>query len=101
MEQVRTVPMPQATVAELFEKRRTDPDEVNFAITGQDGALIGQCGLFRHDSAGRTAELGIAIGDRAIRAYTAAGFSEEGRRLRHVWSDGDYVDVVLMGRFQR
>jgi RimJ/RimL family protein N-acetyltransferase len=132
------VPMPLATVAELFEKRRTNPDEVNFAITDQDGALIGQCGLFRHDQTGRTAELGIAIGDRdywdrgygreavsllteyalrvrnirkvhlsvnatnerAIRAYTAAGFSEEGRRLRHAWCDGAYVDVVLMGRFQ-
>jgi RimJ/RimL family protein N-acetyltransferase len=132
------VPRPLATVAALYEDRRTNPDEVNFAITDRDGLVIGQCGLFRHDPAGRTAELGIAIGDRdywgrgygreavrllaeyafrvrnlrkvhlsvnatnerAIRAYTAAGFHEEGRRPRHIWCDGDYVDLVLMGRFQ-
>jgi RimJ/RimL family protein N-acetyltransferase len=133
------VPMPMASVAALYEHRRESPDEVNFAITANDvdGALIGQCGLFRHDVVGRTCELGISIGvreywgrgygretvslladyafrvrnirklclsvnannERAYRAYTAAGFEEEGRRRQHVWSDGAYVDMVLMARF--
>lgn len=35
--------------------------------------------------------------ERAIRAYRAAGFIEEGRLRGHVWSDGAYDDLVLMG----
>lgn len=133
------VPMPMASVAGVYERRRESPDEINFAITANDpaGLLIGQCGLFRHDLLSRTVELGIAIGnrdywgrgygretvallvdyafrvrnirkvcltvnasnERAIRSYTAAGFTEEGRRLRHVWNNGEYIDVVLMARF--
>lgn len=34
---------------------------------------------------------------RAIRAYEAVGFSEEGRQRAQVWSDGDYIDLVYMG----
>lgn len=34
--------------------------------------------------------------ERAIRAYAAAGFIEEGRQRDHVWSDGAYDDLVLM-----
>ncbi len=134
------LPAPLSSVAALYERRRTDPDEVNFAVTALDdgGRLIGQCGLFRHDHVARTAELGITIGDhgywgrgygrevvtllvgyaftirnlrkvhlsvlatngRAIRAYVAAGFVEEGRRRRHVWNDGAYADLVLMARFR-
>jgi RimJ/RimL family protein N-acetyltransferase len=37
---------------------------------------------------------------RAIRAYRAAGFVEEARRHAHIWSDGAYVDLVLMGRLR-
>lgn len=134
------VPAPRASVAALYERRREDPDEVNFAITTNDpaGKLIGQCGLFRHDHVAHTAEVGVTIGDsaywgrgygrevvsllaayafqvrnlrklhlavlatneRAIRAYAAAGFAEEGRRRQHVWNDGAYTDLVLMGRFR-
>jgi RimJ/RimL family protein N-acetyltransferase len=134
------LPSPQASIAALYERRRQDPDEVNFAITANDqaGKLIGQCGLFRHDHVAHTAEVGVTIGDRsywgrgygrevvsllvvyafqvrnlrkvhlsvlatnerAIRAYVAAGFTEEGRRRQHVWNDGAYTDVVLMGRFR-
>lgn len=39
----------------------------------------------------------IANNERGIRAYTAAGFIEEGRLRRHVWSDGTYHDLVYMG----
>lgn len=42
-----------------------------------------------------------ASNTRAIRSYTAAGFVEEGRLREHVWSDGAYVDLVLMGRLRR
>ena len=35
--------------------------------------------------------------ERAIRSYRANGFVEEGRLRQHVWSDGAYLDLVLMG----
>ena len=38
-----------------------------------------------------------ARNERAIRAYRACGFVEEGRLRAHVWSDGAYDDLVLMG----
>jgi RimJ/RimL family protein N-acetyltransferase len=38
-----------------------------------------------------------ARNERAIRAYTACGFVEEGRLRAHVWSNGAYDDLVLMG----
>jgi len=38
-----------------------------------------------------------AKNERAIRAYRACGFVEEGRFRQHVWSDGAYDDVVQMG----
>jgi RimJ/RimL family protein N-acetyltransferase len=34
---------------------------------------------------------------RAINAYRARGFVEEGRQRAHVWSDGRYLDLILMG----
>lgn len=34
---------------------------------------------------------------RAIRAYRACGFVQEGRFRQHVWSNGRYDDVILMG----
>jgi len=38
-----------------------------------------------------------ATNERAIRAYRASGFVEEGRQRSQVWSDGGHVDLVLMG----
>jgi RimJ/RimL family protein N-acetyltransferase len=38
-----------------------------------------------------------AVNERAIRAYRACGFVEEGRQRAHVWSNGRYDDLVLMG----
>jgi RimJ/RimL family protein N-acetyltransferase len=35
--------------------------------------------------------------ERAIRAYRACGFVEEGRLRQHVWSNGAYDDFVYMG----
>jgi len=38
-----------------------------------------------------------ASNERAIRAFSAAGFTEEGRLRRHVWLAGRYDDLVYMG----
>lgn len=38
-----------------------------------------------------------ANNERGIRAYRACGFVEEGRQRQHVWTDGQYVDLVYMG----
>jgi RimJ/RimL family protein N-acetyltransferase len=38
-----------------------------------------------------------APNERAIRTYRACGFVEEGRQRAHVWRDGAYDDLVLMG----
>ena len=38
-----------------------------------------------------------ARNERAIRAYRACGFVEEGRLRQHVWSNGAYDDAVQMG----
>lgn len=38
-----------------------------------------------------------ATNERAIRAYKAVGFIEEGRFRQHSWSNGIYEDVVIMG----
>jgi RimJ/RimL family protein N-acetyltransferase len=38
-----------------------------------------------------------ADNERAIAAYRASGFVEEGRLREHVWSAGRYVDAVYMG----
>jgi RimJ/RimL family protein N-acetyltransferase len=34
---------------------------------------------------------------RAISAYVACGFREEGRLRAHVWSNGQYDDLLMMG----
>ena len=38
-----------------------------------------------------------SVNERAIRAYAACGFVEEGRLRSHVWNDGAYCDLVVMG----
>ena len=39
-----------------------------------------------------------AANERAIPAYTACGFVEEGSRMRgHIWLAGSYVDNVIIG----
>ncbi len=39
----------------------------------------------------------LAVNERAIRAYHAIGFVEEGRLRNHAFFDGRYVDVLQMG----
>ena len=38
----------------------------------------------------------LASNERALRAYRAVGFVEEGRLREHAWVEGSYDDVVLM-----
>jgi RimJ/RimL family protein N-acetyltransferase len=38
-----------------------------------------------------------ASNERAIRCYQSLGFVEEGRQRRHLFVNGEYVDVVIMG----
>lgn len=38
-----------------------------------------------------------AANERAISAYRASGFKEEGRLREHVWSNGRFDDAVYMG----
>ncbi len=38
-----------------------------------------------------------ADNERAIRCYKSCGFQEEGRQREHAWSNGRYVDNLLMG----
>ena len=42
-----------------------------------------------------------AENERAVRAYRACGFVEEGRQREHKWLAGRYVDNVLMGILRR
>lgn len=39
--------------------------------------------------------------ERALHAYRACGFVEEGRRRQHEYVNGEYVDEVLMGLLRR
>ncbi len=39
--------------------------------------------------------------ERAIRAYLACGFVEEGRLREHEWNNGRFVDTVMMGILRR
>lgn len=42
-----------------------------------------------------------ATNERALRAYRASGFVEEGRLREHVWRNGSHVDIVRMGILRR
>ncbi|MGI8649150.1 MAG: GNAT family N-acetyltransferase [Rubrobacter sp.] len=38
-----------------------------------------------------------AANHRAIKCYARCGFTDEGRRRKHAWLAGEYVDLVMMG----
>jgi len=42
-----------------------------------------------------------SINERAIRAYKACGFVEEGRLREHAFYNGEYVDMVVMGLLRK
>jgi RimJ/RimL family protein N-acetyltransferase len=52
---------------------------------------------FRHQNLRRIWLRVHAQNERAIKAYQACGFIEEGRLRQHVWSNGRYDDFLFMG----
>lgn len=52
---------------------------------------------FRHHNMHKVWLQVHAANARAQRAYAACGFREEGRLRAHVWSNGAYDDLVVMG----
>lgn len=52
---------------------------------------------FRHHNAHKVHLRVHARNERAVRAYRACGFVEEGRLRAHVWSNGEYDDLMTMG----
>ncbi len=51
---------------------------------------------FRHRNLRKVWLRVLGTNARAISAYRACGFAEEGRQQAQVWSDGDYDDLVYM-----
>jgi RimJ/RimL family protein N-acetyltransferase len=51
---------------------------------------------FTHWNVQRVGLQVLATNERAIRAYQAVGFVQEGRLRRYMWSNGAYVDGVCM-----
>lgn len=64
---------------------------------GREAVELLVCYGFQHRNLWKVCLNVHAKNERAIRAYTACGFVEEGRLRDHVWSDGAYDDVVMMG----
>lgn len=52
---------------------------------------------FRHHNLNKVHLRVHARNERAVRAYAACGFVEEGRMRQQVWSDGAYDDLICMG----
>ena len=52
---------------------------------------------FRHLNLHKVSLDTLATNEPGLRAYRACGFIEEGRLREHEWSDGRYVDLILMG----
>lgn len=56
---------------------------------------------FRHRNFRKVWLSVYADNDRAVRAYKALGFKEEGLQREHVWNEGRYKDWLLMGILRR
>ncbi|MEZ4664933.1 MAG: GNAT family protein, partial [Caldilineaceae bacterium] len=52
---------------------------------------------FRHHNLHKVHLRVLGRNERAMRAYAACGFVEEGRLRQHAWIDGEYDDLVCMG----
>lgn len=73
-----------------------DPEYVGKGY-GRDAINVLLDWAFRIQNYRRIALETMAVNERAIRAYRACGFVEEGRMRQHEYWNGQYVDVVLMG----
>ena len=63
---------------------------------GQDCLRVLLGYAFRSRNLHRVHLQSLASNERALRAYRAVGFVEEGRLREHAWVEGAYDDVVLM-----
>jgi diamine N-acetyltransferase len=73
-----------------------DPEYVGKGY-GRDAILTLLNWSFRILNLRRIALDTLATNERAIRAYRACGFVEEGRLREHEYVDGAYVDTLTMG----
>lgn len=73
-----------------------DPDYIGKGY-GRDAISILLDWAFRIQNFRRIALDTMASNERAIRAYRACGFVEEGRLREHEYWNGRYVDVICMG----
>jgi RimJ/RimL family protein N-acetyltransferase len=73
-----------------------DPDYVGKGY-GRDAINVLLDWAFRIQNYRRIGLTTLATNERAIRAYRACGFVEEGRLRQHTYNDGRYVDDVIMG----
>jgi|KBSSwiStaDraftv2_1062776.scaffolds.fasta_scaffold1417689_1 RimJ/RimL family protein N-acetyltransferase len=74
------MPMELERLERQFEAHLAQPrsQQIWFAIEVQGGRFVGQCLLHRFDSAARTCELGITIGDRD---YLNSGYGRDAVKL--------------------
>ena len=63
---------------------------------GQDVLRVLLGYAFRSRNLRRVHLQSIASNERALAAYRAVGFVEEGRLREHAWVEGSYEDIVLM-----
>ena len=73
-----------------------DPEYVGKGY-GRDAVNLLLDWAFRIQNYRRIALTTLATNERAIRAYRACGFVEEGRWRQHTYVNGQYVDDVIMG----
>jgi diamine N-acetyltransferase len=73
-----------------------DPDYVGKGY-GRDAINVLLDWAFRIQNYRRIGLTTLATNERAIRAYRACGFVEEGRLRQHTYVDGRYADDVIMG----
>lgn len=64
---------------------------------GRESVALLVAYAFRHHNMHKVWLQVHAANGRAIAAYRACGFSEEGRLRAHVWSNGQYDDLIMMG----
>ena len=63
---------------------------------GQDVLRVLLRYAFRSRNLRRVHLQSLASNERALGAYRAVGFVEEGRLREHAWVEGEYQDIVLM-----
>jgi diamine N-acetyltransferase len=64
---------------------------------GSDAVRVLLAYAFRHRNLRKVCLDVLASNERAIRAYLACGFVQEGRLREQSWYDGRYDDLVVMG----